>query len=91
MYNEKNPLGFIPKRNPKATSRRSIKPANIGEPSTRLPPASKAREILDEEMAAREAAAQREIEFKKLCTGILYNKGGYQYIHSKEQAKNLGR
>ena len=95
MYNEKNPLGFIPKRNPKATSRRSIKPANIGEPSTRLPPAPKSRFVdygeNHEEMLAREAAAQREIEFKKLCTGILYNKGGYQYIHSKEQAKNLGR
>lgn len=91
MYNEKNPLGFIPKRNPKATSPRALRKVNIGEPSTRLPPAPKAREILDEEMAAREAAAQREIEFKKLCTAPAYNKGAYQYISSEEQAKMVGR
>lgn len=95
MYNEKNPLGFIPKRNPKATSRRSIKPANIGEPSTRLPPAPKSR-IVDygenhEEMLAREAKAQAEIERKKLCVAPAFNKGGYTYVYSEEQAKMVGR
>lgn len=95
MYNEKNPLGFIPKRNPKATSRRSIKPANIGEPSTRLPPAPKSRFVdygeNHEEMLAREAKAQAEIERKKLCTAPAYNKGAYQYISDEEQAKMVGR
>lgn len=95
MYNEKNPLGFKPKRNPRRTSPRNIKPCNIGEPSTRLPPAPESRQIdygeNHEEMVERELKAQAEIERKKMCTGILYNKGGYQYIYSEEQAKNLGK
>lgn len=91
MYNEKNPLGFVPKRNPRATSPRAIRKANIGEPSTRLPPAPKAKEILDEEMAEREAIAQAEVERKKMCVAPAFNKGGYTYIYNEEQAKMVGR
>lgn len=91
MYNAKNPLGFIPKRNPKAASPRVIRKANIGEPSTRLPPAPEAREILDEEMAERERIAQLEVERKKLCTAPAYNKGSYTYVYSEDQAKMVGK
>lgn len=95
MYNEKNPLGFVPKRNPKRNSPRNIRAANIGEPSTRLPPAPESRKIIydenHEEMLAREAAAQKEIERKKLCVAPAFNKGGYTYVYSEEQAKMVGR
>lgn len=96
MYNQKNPLGFIPKRSPRAKSPRAIRDnVTIGEPSTRLPPPPKSRHVdygeHQEEMEAREALAQKEIEFKKTCTAPAYNKGGYQYVSSEEQAKMIGR
>lgn len=94
-YNEKEPLGFKPKRNPRRTGPRSVKPANIGEPSTRLPPAPQAREVIYEEnhdeMVEREAKARLEIERKKLCVAPAFNKGGYTYVYSEEQAKMVGR
>lgn len=85
--------GFIPKRTtvPARSLRRSTGSVKIGEPSTRLPPRPQAREILDPEMAERERAALKEIERKKLCTGVAYNKGAYQYISNKDDALTLGR
>ncbi|ASU02604.1 hypothetical protein P162_0087 [Bacteriophage T5-like cott162] len=71
---------------------RQIRKANIGEPETRLPPPPEQRLVyLDEELAERERKAQEEIERKKLCTAPAYNKGGYQYVSSEEQAKMIGR
>lgn len=92
-YNGTRFEGFIPKRTsvPSKSPRRATKSVTIGEPSTRLPPKPQVREILDPEMAERERAALKEIERKKLCTAPAYNKGGYQYISSEEQAKHIGR
>ncbi|ACB97543.1 hypothetical protein AGC_0100 [Escherichia phage Eps7] len=90
IYNS-NSLGFKPLRK-RAQSPRQIRKANIGEPETRLPPPPEQRLIyLDEELAERERKAQEEIERKKLCTAPAYNKGGYQYVSSEEQAKMIGR
>ncbi|ANH51004.1 hypothetical protein HOT61_gp064 [Salmonella phage S116] len=76
----------------RAQSPRQIRKANIGEPETRLPPPPEQRLVyLDEELAERERKAQEEIERKKLCTAPAYNKGGYQYVSSEEQAKMIGR
>lgn len=47
--------------------------------------------MTEEEYAAREAAAQEEIERKKNCIAPAYNKGAYQYIASEEQAKDAGK
>ncbi|EJO9576546.1 hypothetical protein NU597_004493, partial [Salmonella enterica] len=86
-----NSLGFKPLRK-RAQSPRQIRKANIGEPETRLPPPPEQRLVyLDEELAERERKAQEEIERKKLCTAPAYNKGGYQYVSSEEQAKMIGR
>lgn len=92
-YNVSRFEGFVPKTSRVAAKspRRITRECKIGEPSTRLPPAPVSREILDEEMAERERIALREIERKKLCTAPAYNKGGYQYISSEEQAKHIGR
>ena len=92
-YNGTRFEGFVPKRTsvPSKSPRRITKSVTIGEPSTRLPPKPQAREILYPEMAERERAALKEIERKKLCTAPAYNKGGYQYISSEEQAKHIGR
>lgn len=92
-YNGTRFEGFVPKRTsvPSKSPRRVTRSVTIGEPSTRLPPKPQAREILDPEMAERERAALKEIERKKLCTAPAYNKGGYQYISSEEQAKHIGR
>lgn len=90
IYNS-NSLGFKPLRK-RAQSPRQIKKANIGEPETRLPPPPEQRLVyLDEELAERERKAQEEIERKKMCTAPAYNKGGYQYVSSEEQAKMIGR
>ncbi|AIW04046.1 hypothetical protein NVD72_004714 [Salmonella enterica] len=90
IYNS-NSLGFKPLRK-RAQSPRQIRKANIGEPETRLPPPPEQRLVyLDEELAERERKAQEEIERKKLCTAPAYNKGGYQYVSSEEQAKMIGR
>ena len=35
--------------------------------------------------------AQKAIERKKKCTAPLHNKGGYQYVGSKEAARWAGR
>lgn len=92
-YNGTRFEGFVPKRTtvPARSPRRITKNVTIGEPATRLPPRPQAREILDDEMAERERIALKEIERKKLCTAPAYNKGGYQYISSEEQAKHIGR
>ena len=93
-YNASRFEGFIPKTTTgvaRKSPRRATKPVNIGEPATRNPPPPVSREVLDEEMAERERLAQLEIERKKLCTAPAYNKGGYQYISSEEQAKHIGR
>lgn len=92
-YNGTRFEGFVPKRTsvPSKSPRRITKSVTIGEPSTRLPPKPQAREILDPEMAERERAALKEIERKKLCTGVAYNKGAYQYISNKDDALTLGR
>jgi hypothetical protein len=45
----------------------------------------------EEEYAAREAAAQEEIEHKKTCIAPAYNKGAYQYIGSREMAEDAGK
>ncbi|QAX92181.1 hypothetical protein HOV06_gp126 [Salmonella phage 1-23] len=90
IYNS-NSLGLKPLRK-RAQSPRQIRKANIGEPETRLPPPPEQRLVyLDEELAERERKAQEEIERKKLCTAPAYNKGGYQYVSSEEQAKMIGR
>ncbi|ASU02452.1 hypothetical protein falkor_86 [Salmonella phage falkor] len=90
IYNS-NSLGFKPLRK-RAQPPRQIRKANIGEPETRLPPPPEQRLVyLDEELAERERKAQEEIERKKLCTAPAYNKGGYQYVSSEEQAKMIGR
>ncbi|QRV67867.1 hypothetical protein [Phage vB_SabS_Sds2] len=90
IYNS-NSLGFKPLRK-RAQSPRQIRKVNIGEPETRLPPPPEQRLVyLDEELAERERKAQEEIERKKLCTAPAYNKGGYQYVSSEEQAKMIGR
>ena len=90
IYNS-NSLGFKPLRK-RAQSPRQIKKAIIGEPETRLPPPPEQRLVyLDEELAERERKAQEEIERKKMCTAPAYNKGGYQYVSSEEQAKMIGR
>jgi len=44
-----------------------------------------------EDWAAREQAAQEEIERKKKRTAPLYNKGGYQYISDSEDPTTIGR
>ena len=44
-----------------------------------------------EEYAAREAAAQQEIERKKNCIAPAYSKGAYQYIGSPEMARDAGK
>lgn len=92
-YNGSRFEGFKPKSTRVAAKspRRITKECRIGEPSTRLPPPPVSREILDPEMAERERLAQLEIERKKQCTAPAYNKGGYQYISSEEQAKHIGR
>lgn len=92
-YNGSRFEGFKPKSTRVAakTPRRVTREVKIGEPATRLPPPPKQREILDPEMAERERLANLEIERKKLCTAPAYNKGGYQYISSEEQAKHIGR
>lgn len=90
IYNS-NSLGFKPLRK-RTQSPRQIRKANIGEPETRLPPPPEQRLVyLDEELAESERKAQEEIERKKLCTAPAYNKGGYQYVSSEEQAKMIGR
>jgi hypothetical protein len=43
------------------------------------------------ELAAREALAQKEIDKKKKCTGVLYNKGAYQYITEGMDPTTLGK
>lgn len=45
----------------------------------------------DEAMAQREHAAQQEIEYKKTCVAIPYNKGAYQYVTEGMDPKNFGR
>ena len=35
--------------------------------------------------------AQKSIEHKKKCSAPLFNKGSYQYVSSKEDARWLGR
>lgn len=92
-YNGSRFEGFKPKSTSMAarSPRRISKQPKIGEPSTRLPPPPETREILDEEMAARELAAVAEAERRKLCCAPAYNKGAYQYISSEEQAKDIGR
>jgi len=35
--------------------------------------------------------AQKAISHKKKCSAPLFNKGGYQYVGSKEAAKWIGR
>ncbi|QFR57687.1 hypothetical protein CPT_Slocum_130 [Serratia phage Slocum] len=82
---------FIPLRK-RAQPLRKVRKANIQEPDTRNPPEPEWRlRYEDEEMAERERLAQEEIERKKLCTAPAYNKGGYQYIASKEMAEDAGR
>lgn len=46
---------------------------------------------LSEEMLERERIAQAEIERKKKCVAPAFNKGGYIYISSKEDAKDAGK
>ncbi|ATS94054.1 hypothetical protein P13BB106kb_p070 [Pectobacterium phage DU_PP_V] len=86
-----SPPWIIPLRKRAESPRRPNKGINIGEPSTRNPPPPVQKEILDPEMAAREAKALEEIERKKLCTAPAFNKGAYTYIASEEQAKTIGR
>lgn len=43
------------------------------------------------EMAEREAEAKKEIEKKKKQTGVLFNKGGYQYITEGMDPTTLGK
>lgn len=92
-YNDSRFEGFKPKSTRVAAKspRRITKECKIGEPSTRLPPPPTSREILDPEMAERERLANLEIERKKKCVAVAYNKGTYQYISSEEQAKDIGR
>ncbi len=45
----------------------------------------------DEEMLAREQAAQAEAERRKKCIAPAFNKGPYQYVGSTEEAKLIGR
>lgn len=45
----------------------------------------------EDEMAAREAAAQEEIKRKSQCVAPAFNKGPYTYIATEEQAKWVGR
>ncbi|AFQ22245.1 hypothetical protein My1_086 [Pectobacterium phage My1] len=85
------PPWIIPLRKRAVSPRRKTREPVIGEPTTRNPPPPQAREILDPEMAEREALAQLEIERKKLCTAPAFNKGAYTYIASEEQAKSIGR
>ena len=46
---------------------------------------------LTDEMQARENKAQSEIERKRKCLAPAYNKGAYQPVFSKEDAKHIGR
>lgn len=58
------------------------------------PPKSiKQKIVLDEDMLERERLANIEIEKKKKCVGLLYNKGTYGYIGDapEEIIKNLGK
>lgn len=48
-------------------------------------------QMSEEEYAAREAAAQAEIERKKNCIAPAYSKGAYQYIGSEEMARYAGK
>lgn len=43
------------------------------------------------EMAEREKVAREEIEYKKTCVAIPYNKGAYQYVTEGMDPKNFGR
>lgn len=43
------------------------------------------------EMLERELAARKEIEYKKTCVAIPYNKGAYQYVTEGMDPKNFGR
>ena len=45
----------------------------------------------DDEMQAREQAAREEAERRKKCVAPAYNKGAYQPVFTKEQAKDIGR
>ncbi len=38
-----------------------------------------------------DAVAQKLIEHKKRCSAPLFNKGSYQYVSSKEDARWIGR
>jgi hypothetical protein len=46
---------------------------------------------LSEEMQEREHKAQEEINRKRKCLAPAYNKGAYQPVFSKEDAKHIGR
>lgn len=35
--------------------------------------------------------AQQQIQHKKKCTAPLYNKGSYQYVSTRSDAKEIGR
>lgn len=48
-------------------------------------------QMSEEEYAAREAEAQKEIERKKNCIAPAYSKGAYQYITSPEMAQCAGK
>lgn len=71
--------------------RRGSDTSNI--PSKMEIPKHKPREKtkLSKEMLERELEAQQEIERKKQCVAPAYNKGAYQYIGSREQAKDIGK
>lgn len=47
--------------------------------------------VYSDEMLEREKAAQLEAERRKKCVAPAYNKGAYQPIFTKEQAKYIGR
>lgn len=55
------------------------------------PPKPEKRLHYEGEMAEREAAAQKEIERKKLRVAPYCNKGGYMYITDETDTSEIGR
>ena len=66
-------------------------PSKIDEFLTTTEPKNPHPQRYEGDMAAREAAAQREKERKSKCVAPAFNKGPMTYIATEEQAKWVGR
>uniref|UniRef100_A0AB39CDQ8 Uncharacterized protein n=1 Tax=Pseudomonas phage HRDY3 TaxID=3236930 RepID=A0AB39CDQ8_9VIRU len=94
----RNPDGTLPKSVKKKDDGSSLK-LDYRTSDVKHVPSAEGRVVEEEgvfleeghDWAAREQAAQEEIEHKKKRTAPLWNKGGYMYISDEEDPTTLGR